>query len=113
MKPILRAALVAVALAAAAPAFAQGYGQQRPTPAPGYGPDYAPGPLPGHGRAGPAVSWDLNRRIDWLQQRIDRDDRRGDGRGRDHDRDRDRDDHQRPWQGAPAKPPALAWGGGL
>ena len=66
MKKIIVAALAASALvAAAAPALAQ-YGP--PPPQPGYGPGPGPGPGPG----GVPTGWDLNRKMDWIQARIER-----------------------------------------
>lgn len=55
MKRILFTGLAALTLMGAAPALAQPMGP----PHPGYGP-------------GPASGWDLDRRIDWMQQRINR-----------------------------------------
>ncbi len=64
MKKFIVAALAASALVAvAAPALAQ-YGP--PPPQPGFGP--GPGPGPG----GVPGGWDLNRKMDWIQARIER-----------------------------------------
>jgi len=63
MKKFIVAAVAASALVAiAAPALAQ-YGP--PPPQPGFG----PGPGPGPGAPG---AWDINRKMDWIQGRIER-----------------------------------------
>src|SRR5439155_1004456 len=60
MKTIVSVAIASFALLSAAPAFAQ----PGPPPPPRYGPPLAAAPAP--------RGWELNRRLDWMQQRIDR-----------------------------------------
>lgn len=64
MKSILAATLAATALVSAAPALAQPMGPPSDYgPRSGYGPPHEPG-RPG--------GWDLDRRMGWMQERIDR-----------------------------------------
>jgi hypothetical protein len=72
MKLIIAAALAATAISTiAAPALAQPYGPPPPPPAPH---DWHPGGPGGPGFGGPGApgGWDIDRRIDWVQDRIAR-----------------------------------------
>ncbi len=75
MKLIIAAALAATALSTiAAPAMAQPYGPPPPPPHDWHGPDGPQGPGgpggPGFGGPGAPGGWDIDRRLDWVQDRI-------------------------------------------